>query len=299
MINISLAPHTLWKRIKEQTKYALKVGALQPIPTEYQFIEQDSIPFLVRVVSNLDRKDRATKKQKRSGKNFNPFLPHEKDLFVSDISDTHLCLLNKYNVVDYHLLIITRAFEDQESYLNLADFAALWACLREFDSLAFYNSGRLAGASQPHKHLQLVPLPLAPNGIALPIESALASVEFLRKVGSIPQFPFFHAFITLDWAEATSPIEAAQIALESYHTLLAALGLSGDSQRPSGAYNLLATRQWMLLVPRFQESFASISVNALGFAGALLVRNEQQLATLKELGPLAILQQVCQRAIQV
>ena len=55
-----------------------------------------------------------------------------------------------------------------------------------------------------------------------------------------------------------------------------------------------STRQWMLLVPRCHESFAEIPVNSLGFAGALLVHNEEQLVTLKKLGPLAVLQQVAQ-----
>lgn len=292
--NISLKPNTLWNRLQAQTKYALAVGALQPIPHQYQLVKQDNISFIVRIIANLERKHKARKKQERSGNNFNPFLPPEKDLFVADISDTHLCILNKYNVVDYHLLIITRVFEDQESHLNFADFSALWACQREFDSLAFYNSGKLAGASQSHKHLQLVPLPLAPDGIALPIELALVSMEFQGKVGKIPQFAFPHGFIYLNLAETTSTTKAAEVALESYHTLLAHLSLPGDCQRPGGAYNLLATREWMLLVPRSQESFASISVNALGFAGALLVRNQQQLTTLKETGPLAVLQQVAQ-----
>ena len=69
-------------------------------------------------------------------------------------------LLNKYNVVPHHLLIITRHFESQESALTQADFQALWTCLAEYDSLGFYNSGESAGASQPHKHLQTVPLPM-------------------------------------------------------------------------------------------------------------------------------------------
>ena len=34
------------------------------------------------------------------------------------------------------------------------------AILAEFDGLGFYNGGETAGASQPHKHLQIVPLPL-------------------------------------------------------------------------------------------------------------------------------------------
>ncbi|MHC5830704.1 MAG: phosphorylase, partial [Nostoc sp.] len=112
---------TLWTSVKEQTEYALQCGALLSIPTEFEFVEQDNVRFLVRILSNLNRKkaakDQQEKQSPRSGQEFNPFLPYEKDLFVADISDTHVCILNKFNVVDYHLLIITRGFEEQESLL--------------------------------------------------------------------------------------------------------------------------------------------------------------------------------------
>jgi ATP adenylyltransferase len=258
-------------------------------------VEQDGIQFLVRIVSNLARKDEAKKKQEQksaSGRPFNPFLPYEQDLFVADISPTHLCLLNKYNVVDYHLLIITRAFEEQETWLTLADFEALWACLAQIDGLVFYNSGQIAGASQPHKHLQLVPLPLLANRISLPIEPALACATFQESVGTISPFQFLHALAQIEPEAIASPSEAAQASLECYHALMQAIGLADNRDRPGGAYNLLVTRQWMLAIPRSQASFQSVAVNALGFAGALLVRNEQQLNVLKEWGPLAILKNV-------
>ena len=57
----------------------------------------------------------------------------------------------------------------------------------------------------------------------------------------------------------------------------------------SGPYNLLLTREWMLLVPRSEECFESISINALGFAGALLVKNEEQMHMLKQAGAMAVL----------
>ena len=41
----------------------------------------------------------------------NPFLPYDPDLVVADISDTHVALLNKFNVIDHHLLIVTRCFK--------------------------------------------------------------------------------------------------------------------------------------------------------------------------------------------
>ncbi|WGV26338.1 ATP adenylyltransferase family protein [Halotia branconii] len=290
---ILLKPSTLWTSVKEQTAHALQCGALLSIPTEFEFVEQDGVLFLVRILSNLNRKKAAKEKQDKqttnSGKEFNPFLPYEEDLFVADISETHVCILNKFNVVDYHLLIITRAFEEQESLLTLEDFAALWACLADFDGLAFYNGGKIAGASQRHKHLQLVPLPLAPCGWQIPIEPLLASAKLQDSIATIPELPFTHAFAPLDSDLVQSPLAL----LECYRTLLRAVGLDAvDGNKQSGAYNFLATREWMLIIPRSQEHFQSISINSLGFAGALLVRNEQEMQLLKNQGPMNILKNV-------
>ncbi|MDZ8056152.1 MAG: ATP adenylyltransferase family protein [Aulosira sp. ZfuVER01] len=297
---ILLQPGTLWKSVIERTESAWKCGALLTIPTEFEFVEQDGVKFLVRILSNLVRKDAAKQKQTQqtavSGKDFNPFLPYEEDLFVADISETHVCLLNKFNVVDYHLLIITRAFEEQESLLTLEDFAAMWACLAESNGLAFYNGGQVAGASQRHKHLQVVPLPLTTSDPAIPIEPLLATAKFpgaMPAVATIPELPFTHAFASLDPNLAESPLTAAKTTLELYNTLLNAVGITAiDGNRQSGAYNLLATREWMLIVPRSQEEFQGISVNSLGFAGALLVRNQQQMQILKDQGPMNILKSV-------
>jgi len=296
---LKLEPGTLWTRVKEQTEHAIQCGALKSIPTEYEFVEQGGISFLVRILSNLSRKDKAKQQQDKktvtSGKEFNPFLPPEEDLVVADISDTHLCLLNKFNVVDYHLLIVTRAFEEQENLLTLEDFQAMWACLAEFEGLAFYNGGKMAGASQRHKHLQLVPLPLAASGPKIPIEPAIASASFQDGLGTITDFPFVNALARLNPSWVESPETAAEATLECYHTLLRAVGLQGDGasdNKQSGPYNLLATREWMLLIPRSQEDFASISVNSLGFAGALLVRNEEQMKLLQEHGPITVLKSV-------
>ncbi len=303
---ILLKPGTLWTSVKERTEHALQCGALLSIPTEFEFVEQDGVSFLVRILSNLNRKKAAKEKQEKqsatSEQEFNPFLPYEQDLFVADISDTHVCILNKFNVVDYHLLIITRGFEEQDSLLTLEDFAAMWACLADFDGLAFYNSGKTAGASQRHKHLQLVPLPLTPSGPQIPIEPLLTSAQFQESISSgtsatltvgfantIPKLPFIHAFAPLNPHWVQSPFTAAQATLEVYWKLLHAVGLD---TRQSTAYNLLATREWMFIVPRSQEHFQSISVNSLGFAGALLVRNAAEMEILKAQGPMTILKSV-------
>lgn len=287
---ILLQPGTLWTRVKQQTEHALGCGALLSIPTEFEFVEQDGVKFLVRILANLNRKKVAKEKQEKqiatTGKEFNPFLPYEEDLFVADITQTHVCILNKFNVLDHHLLIITRAFEEQDSLLTLEDFTALWACLADFDGLAFYNGGKIAGASQRHKHLQIVPLPLTPSGTQVPIAPLLPSAKFSDSIATIPELPFLHAFATLDPSWVQSPFTGAAATLEIYHSLLRTVGLE------SVPYNLLATREWILIVPRSQEEFESISVNSLGFAGALLVRNQQQMQLVKDLGPMSILKSV-------
>jgi ATP adenylyltransferase len=48
----------------------------------------------------------------------------------------------------------------------------------------------------------------------------------------------------------------------------------------------------MLLVPRSRESWRSIPVNSLGFAGSLLARDERDLETIRGSGPMNILKAV-------
>ncbi|MDB9310071.1 DUF4922 domain-containing protein [Aphanizomenon sp. CS-733/32] len=284
---IRLKPGTLWTNLKKTTELALKSGALKSIPTEVEIFEQDGIKFVVRILENINRKKADQEKQNqtpsKTGKEFNPFLPYEEALFVADISPTHVCILNKFNVVDYHFLIITRAFEPQESLLTLEDFTAMWACLAEFNGLVFYNGGKLAGASQPHKHLQIVPF----AETDIPISPLVKAAKLDNSLGTIPEFTFVHAFTEINLGES------AEITYKKYHTLLQTLGIKPlENHKQSGAYNLLITREWMLIVPRQFEEFAEISVNSLGFAGALLVKNQQQMQLLKNISPINLLNNV-------
>jgi sulfate adenylyltransferase (ADP) / ATP adenylyltransferase len=290
-----LKPGDLRSKVIETTKKALECKALQPITTEYEFIEQENIPFVVRIVVNIDRKEKDKQKQEQKSKEkkieFNPFLPYEKDLFVGNLSETHLCLLNKFNVVDYHLLIVTRKFEEQENWLTLKDFEAMQLVLAEIDGLAFYNGGKLAGASQRHKHLQLVPLPFVEGETQIPIASAIESAIFDGAIGKIPVLNFEHGLAKLNFTDSPKDL------LEIYHQLLRSVGFIGDrleGTKQTNDYNLLATREWMLIVPRSLESFQSIGVNSLGFAGAMLVRDRQQLEIVKNYSPLKLLENVTQ-----
>lgn len=313
---------SLWPRLKAQAIHGLSTGALQSIETHAEYIEEGGVRFLVRILANLSRRDRALKQQGKT-KPANPFLPYDQDLYVTDISASHLCLLNKFNVVDHHFLIVTREFESQENWLTLADFEALVHCLSEVDGLGFFNGGAIAGASQPHKHLQV--LPIERTDLPVPMSSAIRSATMAQGIGHSEQLPFSHAIAHIDLStkleKERSRLVIAQQYFTHYQILLSAVGITPNQpgqerqersrQGPldpsqytthwqgqqTAAYNLLCTRDWMMVVPRSLEKHAEISVNSLGFAGSLLVRDQPALERLKAIGPMTLLKTVgCPKA---
>ena len=266
-VGMEARPELVLRTIDSTIEAALLSGALEPINTTIEVVEDAGVRFQLRQVDSLERKRRHTRSRPPG---FNPFLPPEPGLFVAELSASHRCLLNKFPVLSRHLLVVPRTFEDQRQLLTVADFAATWPCLELLSGLAFYNGGLVAGASQRHKHLQVVPLPLVPGEAGVPI----AAAEVL---------PFRHA--RRDFAGVPDPVTLHAC----YVALLQELALWRDDGWQVGPYNLLLTRSWMLVVPRIRESWKKCSVNALGFAGALLVKNEARAQRVRDAGPMRIL----------
>lgn len=292
---ILLTPGTLLDALDERIRTAWECGALRPIETEQEVLQDAGVRFLVQRASNLQRKEadrrRRVAQPEQRNKPANPFLPPEPELTVAGISATHLAVLNKFNVLDRHLLIVTKRFEHQETLLTNDDFRALFACMAQYDGLGFYNGGVPAGASQMHKHLQLVPLPLSPNGPSVPIETLLEG-----DGPHCPNVPFAHAFGRFSTDVGRSPMAAADEAQALYLDLIGLIGVTGlpeaDGPRHSTAYNLLIANNWMLAVPRASEFFEGMSINALGFAGSLFVKNGDQLDLIRRETPMRVLQRV-------
>ncbi len=289
-----ILPGTLGHRLERTSTRALELGALQPIATRETRIADAGVTFLVRQVDSLARKaaERARPRPPESGQaeQASPFLPPEPELAVGALSATHFAVLNKFNVLDSHLLIVTHRFEHQETLLTLADLEALAFCLRELDGLGFYNGGAVAGASQSHKHLQLVPLHLGADGTWAPMEPLLEA----RGAEDGASLPFPHAFAWLQTAEGTQSPDARELH-RVYLGLLGRIGIQGvpgdGGPRQSGPYNLLVTRRWMLAVPRRADVVDGISVNALGFAGFLFVKDAEGLSAVRHRGPMALLRE--------
>ncbi len=295
-------PGTLWERLTRRTGHALQSGALQPIVTERRLVDNHGVAFVVHMAPKLSRKDAAARtpgRDRADGRGEDPFSPPESDLTVARVSETHVAVLNKFNVIDNHLLIVTRDFKEQETVLDLSDFRALWTCMSEFEALGFYNSGPGAGSSQPHKHLQIVPLPLSDSAFRTPMDALIAAAGPSAAVSAVTGIPFTHVYSPLRPSTPADPETGAVEALACYQSLLAQAGVcsvrAGDKVSVPTPYNLLVTRHWMMLVPRRREHYEHISVNALGFVGSLFVRDDSQLQTLLAHGPMEILRAVSGR----
>jgi ATP adenylyltransferase len=291
-------PGTLRAAVVSCTERALACGALEPVATDQELIEDGGVAFVVRRVSSLARKEAERARRVAAGeapgpRPADPFASPEPALVVGALSDAHLGVLNKFPVLAHHLLVVTRAFAPQEVLLDAGDLAVLAACLAEIDGLGFYNGGVVAGASQPHKHLQLVPLPLGDAGAPVPIEPRLPADAPLDRVIEAPSLPFAHAFARLEPGLFADPAAAGRRLHERFEEARAALGLAGipspEGLLQSAPYNLLVTRRWLLLVPRTHERFQTVPMNALGFAGSLFVRDAAERALLRRVGPLAAL----------
>ena len=93
------------------------------------------------------------------------------------------------------------------------------------------------------------------------------------------------------WAAlAAGELEQPQELAAHYAGLLQRIGLGGAAGY--SGYNLLMTPDWMMLVRRGRSAHEGLGVNALGFAGTLLVRGEEELQRLRAMGPLTLLRAV-------
>lgn len=132
------------------------------------------------------KEDDATPKKK-----IDPFENPPPALHVADIptsNPSHLLVLNKFPIIAEHFILATKANKKQTHLLEQDDLEATYACLKawrdgtESKLFAFFNSGAHSGASQPHRHLQFLPVEKMHDGEAtssweLLLDLILASSE--------------------------------------------------------------------------------------------------------------------------
>ncbi len=267
-----------WVKALDQTHLSIINNGLFPLKTtvvtrEY-YNEND---FIIR---ELDTS--RFKKKNSYGPNQNPFNPWDKILEVDKIGTNHQLILNKYPVQKGHILLITNTWRPQDGWLDINDWIAIQMVNEDTSGLWFFNSSPIAGASQPHRHFQL--LRRDHGEIICPREKWFLDFENnndqdskLKKNTVVSKFNF------LD-----NSINIYNLYLELSNKI--GLGNPIDDEKPKFPYNILITNNWIAIIKRKYDHVHGFSVNGLGFAGYLLVTEKSNINYLKKYGPEKLLE---------
>ena len=208
-------------------------------------------------------------------------------------------MLNKYAVVPEHFLLVTAAFAPQTHLLSAADLAAARACAlayrdRGAELFVFYNSGPHSGASQPHRHLQLLPVARMREGLDAVEGGAAWGVLADRAAAGdgtaiLGGLPFTALGTRLD--KDATPQRLREVYLSLYRQACAAAGVAAEvAGREEGeaavSYNLAMTRESMVLCPRRAEGgslrdaggaeVGRLELNGTVLAGTALVKSQAE-----------------------
>ncbi|TRM69493.1 HIT-like domain-containing protein [Schizophyllum amplum] len=287
--------------------------------TVHTHVDDFGISYEIRLCPALQHKpplptphfDADPEKEKKKPDPFAP--PYNEKLLIGELrgeeeEDQYVLLLNKFSVVPYHFLMVTKKFQSQSSPLMPPELAQAYKLLDAAhrtgqNMFAFYNCGDLSGASQPHKHIQFLPVPA--EEVSPPIERLAREqqLETIDRPFTISKLPYANHVFRLPSDLAMQSTEQLEDTLCSAFLQLLDLTISTvrhNADYPSGnpSYNVLLTRSHIHVIPRrfenhtLQATGEELSVNALGAAGMLLVKSEPEMEAVKAEGLGKILRSV-------
>ena len=267
-----------WKKALDQTHLSIKKHSLFPLKTKVvtrDFYNKND--FIIRKLDTL-----RFKKNNSYGPKQNPFNPWDKVLEIGKIGTNHQLILNKYPVQKGHILLITNTWKPQNGWLDIHDWSAIQKVNNDTSGLWFFNSSPIAGASQPHRHFQL--LRRTYGEIICPREKWFLDLELnnnnnskLKKNIIVSKFSF---------SGNSSDI------YNKYLELSKKIGLGDpiNNEKPKYPHNILITNDWIAIIKRKYDHIEGFSVNGLGFAGYLLITDKSNIKYLQKYGPVKLLE---------
>ena len=272
----------IWSKALEVSKKAVDSGAVIPLDTTKYTSSEAFCDYELRFL-----KSPIPRYLREYGPKRNPFIPWDKRLEIESIYNKHTLILNKYPVQLGHMLLITNKWQPQNGWLNIDDFEAIENVDNDTTGLWFFNSSREAGASQPHRHFQLLP------------RHSYESV--------CPRYDWFCSLLNnknntnslISHCVSIKPRKSnkescSRELYNSYRSMIYEMNL-GDvelNSKPKKAYNLLMTSKWIALIKRKKDKSNGFSINALGFAGYFLGTKISNVDALINFGPEKILMDV-------
>lgn len=275
---------TYWQQALRRSDEALVSSALVPLSTSLESLPgDDGTRFELRHLTGAPPRH-----LRAAGPKPNPFRPWDGRLQVATLDPGHVIILNKYPVQIGHMLLITSEWAPQQGWLTAQDWQAVHRVDQDTTGLWFFNSGPAAGASQPHRHLQL--LPRASDQSLCPREHWFENHR-LADGSMRSSDPLRRSCFIQHWGAGSADMSDL---FATYLQLCRSAGLGSpeSSDKPLQPYNLLFCRRWMALILRSGEGMHGFSVNALGFAGYLLSTKTAEQDWLAHHGPNALLRQV-------
>lgn len=224
---------------------------------------------------------------------------------------------NRFNIMDVHLLLCAAEFVHQLQPLVARDMEVVQPLLG-CGILAAYNAGRLSGASQPRKHIQLIGLPFFSRDewnvfpLSTLIDRELSDSDEHDKPARLSAFAGRnHGVIRFREPPSSAKLYAHYINLLEYCNagdLITVnkhdLGLSFE--RPSASaledtgdecmiqiyrrdFSLLIAENFIFIGVRETEKPFNIGCNSISYTGNLFVSSDDQERTVAEVGPFAVL----------
>lgn len=229
-------------------------------------------------------------------------------------------MLNKFPVIPNHFILATTAFKEQTDLLEEEDIGAAYKCLKAYrengeELFGFFNSGNHSGASQPHRHIQFLPVESMRDGMKDPSEWNVLVDSLLQKKGTVNKshhigftnemidVPF--TYFASEIPHNASPSQFHELYIEMHQqACLASQQYQSSAPNPAASisqpkresespisYNLGFTDRAMLLCPRISEgpkiesikgnSIGPIALNGTILGGTLLVKSEEEWETLQ------------------
>jgi len=220
---------------------------------------------------------------------------------VADLSPTHYLVLNKFPVIPDHFILATKEFREQTDILEEGDLGAAYDCLKAYraegeELFGFFNSGEHSGASQPHRHIQFLPVESMRSGLD---EKSFWNVlaDTLTRNQCTADLPF--TYFTSKIPDGATPSQLHKIYTTLHEKAFKAAQQFSRSSRTSFSlreatrkgesrisYNMGLTDRVMVLCPRVSESLklqstegkmiGPIVLNGTVLGGTLLVKTNEE-----------------------
>ncbi|KAF7543649.1 hypothetical protein G7Z17_g10576 [Cylindrodendrum hubeiense] len=310
------APSALPELVKSAFAKARSQGDLHYYPTQVTVLQANNIPFQVRFSPALANKPKAAPKdQAKPLKPFDPFADPPAALRVTDLSPSHYLVLNKFAVVPEHFILATTEFKHQTHVLEESDLEATLACIQAYEApqgtkedsgtqdgdgesggglFAFFNCGDHSGASQPHRHIQLLPIARMKDGLAADSHWTVFADSLTSR--SAP-FMTFVEKINLEMPAKDLHTAYLRLYRQACQAVAAHSGNTRtDEEFPTEcetriSYNMAMTKDTLVVCPRLAEgstilskdgkALGALSLNGTVLAGTALVKNEVEWEALK------------------